>query len=108
MYTGGNPGAADNENRASNFIQEVTNNLVIDRSAFTIVEETKQSNDECDEEEQSCSQTQIEGDDDESEVTIENRSRSNFFVWGNNSRGQLTLGEETQTIADPIAIGLPN
>ena len=50
MYTGGNPGSAANENRASSFLQEVTNNLVIDRSAFTIVEETKQSNDECDEE----------------------------------------------------------
>ena len=63
MYTGGNPSAATNDNRASTFLQEVTNKLVIDRSAFTIVEETKQSNDECDEEDQSCSDAQIEGDD---------------------------------------------
>ena len=102
MYTG------SNENRASSFLQEVTNKLVIDRSAFTIVEETKQSNDECDEEEQSCSETQIEGYDDENEGDREDKARSNFFVWGNNSCGQLTLGEETQTIADPIAIRLPN
>ena len=85
---------------------------MIDRAAFTPVEETKQSNDECDQ--SSCSGAayinNINGDindeEDNNDGEVGTR-RSNFFVWGNNSYGQLALGEEMQTVVDPVAIRLP-